>query len=121
MLDHAFGHAPGATLSPLLPLGQNFALGKKPQVEIVTAFSSLDSCLHFPISLNVEGGCWCVFDVPFIFYGRITSQNLLVPAGICEWSPLLQNCGSKPPSVGITLYDKLYVWAIVGKKLSLGD
>ena len=59
LLDHAFGHAPGATLSPLppLPLGQNFALGKKPQVEIVTAFSSLvaetfvilDSCSTFPL------------------------------------------------------------------------
>ena len=82
LLDHAFGHAPRATLSPLLPLGQNFAPGKKPQVEIVTAFSSLvaetffrlDSCLHFPISLTVEGGCWCVFDVPFLFYGNVSES-----------------------------------------------
>ena len=47
--------------------------GKKPQVEIVTAFSSiaeekfgrLDSYLHFQtIYLPIVGGCWCVFDVP---------------------------------------------------------
>ena len=83
-LDCAFGHAPRATLSPLLPLGQNFALGKKPQVEIITVFSSLvaetfvrlDSCPHFPISLTVEGRFWCVFDVPFPFYGRITGLRI---------------------------------------------
>ena len=51
----------------------NIALGKKPQVEIVTAFSSLakekfgrlDSYFHFQtICLPIVGGCWCVFDVP---------------------------------------------------------
>ena len=51
----------------------NIALGKKPQVEIVTAFSSiaeekfgrLDSYLRFQtIYLPIVRVCWCVFDVP---------------------------------------------------------
>ena len=27
---------------------------------VAETFVRLDSCLHFLISLTVEGGCWCV-------------------------------------------------------------